>query len=283
MKDRKQALPLRMVAARFISTDAQTGLTELDRITEHASRVIERRYWSLRLALGGTAFATTMTLLPGIFLTLGNAPGAPTVVIIGLACFSMMLLTILAWQVFQYGGVAASTPRPALYGNSDDPAVQNVERLFKLLQRESSPRAFFRTANGGRRYVDHRYFFGALRAAHIAQASTIRSAFFSPAGSWFDRELFLEADIDELIAKTKAEPSRAGAPRKYDYSNAIISLIEHPEVRAIDMTRKRGNQKLIVGLLEDWYRDRRLEVPSETQLSGYAKQILETIAKNRRP
>lgn len=281
MEDRKQTLPLRIVAARFISTDEQTGLTELDRITEQASRVIQKRYWSLRLALGATAFATTATLLPGIFLTLGNAPGALTVVIIGLACFSLMLLTILAWRVFQYGGMAARTPQRALYGSSDDPAVRNVERLFKLLQRESSPRAFFRAANGGRRYVDHRYFFGALRAAHITQAGTIRSAFLSPAGSWFDRELFLEADINELIVEAKAEPSRAGAPRKYDYSNAIISLIEHPEVRAIDITRKRGNQKLIVGLLEDWYRDRRLEVPSETQLSGYARQILEAIAKNR--
>lgn len=281
MEDRKQTLPLRMVAARFISTDEQTGLTELDRITEQASRVIQKRYWSLRIALSATAFATTATLLPGIFLTLGDAPGALTVVIIGLACFSLMLLTILAWRVFQYGGMAARTPQRALYGNSDDPAVRNVERLFKLLQRESSPRAFFRAANGGRRYVDHRYFFGALRAAHITQAGTIRSAFFSPVGSWFDRELFLEADINELIAEAKAEPSRAGAPRKYDYSNAIISLIEHPEVRAIDITRKRGNQKLIVGLLEDWYRDRRLEVPSETQLSGYARQILEAIAKNR--
>lgn len=282
MEDRKQTLPLRLVAARFISTDEQTGLAELDRITEQASRVIQKRYWSLRLALGATAFATTATLLPGIFLTLGNAPGAMTVVIIGLACFSLMLLTILAWRVFQYGGMAARTPQRALYGNSDDPAVRNVERLFKLLQRESCPRAFFRAADGRRRYVDHRYFFGALRAAHITQAGTIRSAFFSPVGSWFDRELFLEADIDELIAEAKAEPSRAGAPRKYDYSNAIISLIEHPEVRAIDITRKRGNQKLIVGLLEDWYRDRQLDVPSETQLAGYAKQILETIAKNRR-
>ena len=43
----------------------------------------------------------------------------------------------------------------------------------------------------------------------------------------------------------------------------------------------RGNQKLVVGLLEDWYRSRRREVPGETQLSSYAKQILETIAKNR--
>jgi hypothetical protein len=281
MEDRKQALPLRIVAARFISTDEQAGLAELDHITAQASRVIEKRYWTLRLALGATAFATTMTLLPGIFLTLSNAPGATAVVIIGLLCFALLLLAIVTWRIFQYGGLKAKAPQAALYANSDDPAARNLERLFKLLQRESSPRAFFRLANGRRRHVDHRYFFGKLRAAHVARDSTIRSAFFSPIGSWFDRELLLEADVDDLIAEGKAEPSRAGAPRKYDYTNAVISLIEHPQVRTIDISRMRGNQKLIIGLLEDWYRDRRLEVPSETQLSGYAKQILQTIAKNR--
>lgn len=30
--DRKEVLPLRIVAARFISTDDQTGLAELDRM-----------------------------------------------------------------------------------------------------------------------------------------------------------------------------------------------------------------------------------------------------------
>ncbi|MFN3818943.1 hypothetical protein [Blastomonas sp.] len=281
MEDMKDVLPLRLIAARFISSDEQAGIIHLDRIAAHASRTIHRRYWVLRLALGATALATMMTLLPGIFLTLSNAPGATTVVMIGLMCFALMMLTIIAWRVFQYGGLKATTPQSALYADRDDPAARNLERLFALLQTESSPRAFFRIANGGRRYVDHRYFFGKLRAAHVAPDSMIRSALFSPVGSWFDRELFLEADVERLIAEAKAEPSRAGAPRKYDYTDAVISLIEHPQVRAIDTARKRGNQKLIIRLLEDWYRTRRLEVPGETQLSGYAKQILETIAKNR--
>lgn len=281
MEDTKDVLPLRLIAARFISSDEQAGIIHLDRIAAHASRTIHRRYWVLRLALGATALATMMTLLPGIFLTLSNAPGATTVVMIGLMCFALMMLTIIAWRVFQYGGLKATTPQSALYADRDDPAARNLERLFALLQTESSPRAFFRIANGGRRYVDHRYFFGKLRAAHVAPDSMIRSALFSPVGSWFDRELFLEADVERLIAEAKAEPSRAGAPRKYDYTDAVISLIEHPQVRAIDTARKRGNQKLIIRLLEDWYRTRRLEVPGETQLSGYAKQILETIAKNR--
>lgn len=281
MDDRKEVLPLRIVAARFISADEQAGLVELDRIAADASRVIQKRYWLLCLALVSAAFATVITLGPGIFLTLSETPGADAVVIIGLVCFVLTMAVLASWRVFQYGGMKASAPQTALYANADDPAARNLERLFSLLQRESTLRAFYRTKNGTQRDIDHRYFFGKLRAAHVARDGTIRSALVGPVGFWFDRELFLNADVDKLLADAKAEPSRVGAPRKYDYTNAVMSLIEHPDVRKIDIAKKRGNQKLVVGLLEDWYRSRRREVPGETQLSSYAKQILETIAKNR--
>lgn len=281
MDDRKEVLPLRIVAARFISADEQVGLVELDRIAADASRVIQRRYWLLWVALIATAFSTLITLIPGILLTFSETPGADVVVIIGLVCFVLTMAVFASWRVFQYGGMKASAPQTAFYANADDLAARNLERLFSLLQRESTLRAFYRTKNGARRDIDHRYFFGKLRAAHVARDGTIRRALFAPVGFWFDRELFLDADVHKLIADAKAEPSRVGAPRKYDYTNAVMSLIEHPDVRKIDIAKKRGNQKLVVGLLEDWYRSRRREVPGETQLSGYAKLILETIAKNR--
>lgn len=281
MDDRKEVLPLRIVAARFISADEQSGLVELDRIAADASRVIQKRYWLLCLALVSTAFATIITLGPGIFLTLSETPGADTVVIIGLVCFVLTMAVFASWRVFQYGGMKASAPQTALYANADDAAARNLERLFSLLQRESTLRAFYRTKNGTPRDIDHRYFFGKLRAAHVARDGTIRSALVGPVGFWFDRELFLDADVDKLLADSKAEPSRAGAPKKYDHTSAIIALIDHPEVRKIDITKKRGNQRVIIELLENWYRSRRREVPSESQLTPYAREILETIAKNR--
>src|SRR5690606_30100820 len=95
-------------------------------------------------------------------------------------------------------------------------------------------RAFYRMKNGARRDVDHRYFFGKLRAAHVAREGAIRTALVGPVGFWFGRELFLEADVNTLIATAKAEPSRKGAPKQYDHTNAIIALIDHPKVRALD-------------------------------------------------
>lgn len=281
MDDRKEVLPLRVVAARFVDNDEQTGLAELDRIAADSSRLVQNRYWALWLALVATAVSATLMLILGIVWTINEAPGADALLIIGLACFILTMAVVASWRAFQYGGIKASAPQDAAYANPDEPAARNLERLFTLLQRESTLRAFYLTKSGVRRYVDHRYFFGKLRAAHVAREGTIRSALVGPVGFWFGRELFLEADVDKLIADAKAEPSRKGAPKQYDHTNAIIALIDHPRVRTLDISKKRGNQKEIIELLEDWYRGRRLKVPSQTQLAPYANQILETIAKNR--
>ena len=281
MEERKEVLPLRIVAARFVGNDEQAGLAELDRIAADSSRLVQNRYLALWLALVATAVSATLMLILGIAWTINEAPGADTLLIVGLACFILTMAVVASWRAFQYGGIKASAPQDAGYANPDEPAARNLERLFALLQRESTLRAFYRTKSGVRRYVDHRYFFGKLRAAHVAREGAIRSALVGPVGFWFGRELFLEADVDKLIADAKAEPSRKGAPKQYDHTNAIIALIDHPKVRALDISKKRGNQKEIIALMEDWYRGRRLKVPSETQLAPYANQILETIAKNR--
>lgn len=206
MDDRKEILPLRVVAARFISTDDQAGLAELDRITAEAWRVIQKRYWLLSTSFTATASATVATLLSGIALTWSETPGAEIVTLIGLGCFGSMLAVAASWRVFQYGGMKAAAPQEPAYADVEHPAVRNLERLFVILQRESTPRAFYFARNGQRRYVDHRYFFGKLRAAHVAKGDTIRSALFGPVGLWFARELFLEVDVDKLIGDAKAEP-----------------------------------------------------------------------------
>jgi len=281
VEERKEVLPLRIVAARFVDNDEQAGLAELDRVAADSSRLVQNRYVALWLALVATAVSATLMLVLGIVWTINEAPGADTLLIVGLACFILTMAVVASWRAFQYGGIRASAPQDAAYANHDEPAARNLERLFALLQRESTLRAFYLTKSGVRRYVDHRYFFGKLRAAHVAREGAIRSALVGPVGFWFGRELFLEADVDKLIADAKAKPKRSGAPKKYDYTNAIISLIDHPKVRALDITRKTGNQKVIIGLLAHWYIGRRLDVPSDTQLAGYANDILAAIKKNR--
>ena len=72
-------------------------------------------------------------------------------------------------------------------------------------------------------------------------------------------------------------------PRKFYLSIPLIAggiTIEHPAIHGLEVG-KRGNQTMIVGLLEAWYDSKRLIPPSETQLTIYAKMILAVIEKNR--
>jgi hypothetical protein len=279
--DRRPVPKLRLVAARFINSDVGIGLAELDRITAAVSRIIQKRYRLLSIAFYITAVVTLLLTGASFALSLNHIPGADALSIASLLSFGLLVAVLLLPRVIQYGGIRATVPQVPIYSDPDEPAVRNLELLFTLLQLESSPRAFFVRRDGSRRYVDERYFFGSLRAGHVAKDNTIRNALFGPVGLWFSRELFLDADVEELIAQAKAKPSRAGAPKKYDYTKAIISLIDHPEVRAMDITKKRGNQTIIIGLLQSWYLDRDQKEPGETQLASYANQILEAIAKNR--
>lgn len=172
MDDRKEVLPLRVVAARFISTDDQAGLAELDRITAEAWRVIQKRYWIWTSSFMTTAVVTAGAVLIGAALTVGKAPGADLATLIGLGGAALMIAIGASWRVFQYGGMKARSPQSPVYADPSDLAVRNLERLFAILQLESTPRPFYYSRSGARRYVDHRYFFGKLRAAHVAKDNT---------------------------------------------------------------------------------------------------------------
>lgn len=280
MNDRKEVLPLRIVAARFISTNEGEGLDELNRIT---ADVYGRVYWQyLRLWSAFTAalFATVITLLPGIGFTLLGVKGGEVVTIIGLILVCLVFAVLWRWRILQYGGITARKPQTAVYADPNDPAVRNLERLFAALQLESTPRSFFQMKNGGKQHIDERYFFGTLRAALVSKEQPLRDMFLAPAGLWFSRELFMEVDVAALIAQAKAKPNRAGTKKTYDYTDAVMSLIEHPVIRGID-PHKRGSKAKIIGLLREWYIGKRQNPPSDGQLGEYASMIQAVIAKNR--
>src|SRR3546814_20925133 len=111
VEDRKEVFALPIVAARFISTDNQAGLAELDRITAEAWRVIQRRYWLLSTSFTAAASATVATLLSGIAPTWSETPGAEIVTLIGLGCFGSMLVVDASWRVFQYGEIGRAAWR----------------------------------------------------------------------------------------------------------------------------------------------------------------------------
>lgn len=280
MDNQKETLPLRVIAARFISTNEQEGLDEIDRITADIYRRVYWQYMRFWSALTVAAFATLITLLPGIAFTFLGVKGGDVVALIGLIPFGLLFGILCRWRILQYGGMTARKPQTAIYADPDDPAVRNLERFFALLQLETTPRTFYRLKNGGVCHIDERYFFGTLRAALVSKEKPFRDMFFSPGGAWFSRELFMEADIAALIAQAKAKPNRAGPKKTYDYTDAVMSLIEHPVIRNID-PRKHGSKTKIVGLLRDWYVGKRQTSPSDERLGHYASMIQDVIVKNR--
>jgi hypothetical protein len=280
MDSKLEILPLRIIAARFISSNELDGLAELNRITADASRLIQWKYGWLWLAVAVAIFGIIATLLPGVAFTLVGDKAGAILTAIGLVPFGLLMGVLGYWRILQYGSIRATKPQVGIYADPSDPAVLNLEKLFAILQLETTRRSFYLTKNGVRRELDERYFFGSLRAAYVAKESPIRDALFAPIGFWFSREIFMEVDVAALIAEAKAKPNQAGAKRTYDYTDAIMSLIEHPDIRSMKIG-KRGNQTKIISLLEASYISRRKTPPSENQLAGYAKLVLETITKNR--
>lgn len=280
MNNQKEVLPLRIIAARFISSDETVGLDELNRITTDVYRLIQLKCWLWWTAFTVVLFCTVVTLLPGIVMSLRGNKAGELLAAIGLIPFFLLLAVFAYWRILQYGSMTATEPQKGIYADPDDPAVRNLERLFALLQIESTPRAFYVTRNGIRRTLDERYFFGSLRAAYVAKDKRIKDTLFAPIGFWFSREIFMEVDVEALIAQAKAKPNRAGAKRTYDYTDAVMSLIEHPAIRRID-PRKHGSKTKIVALLRDWYVGKRQAPPSDGQLGEYASMIQDVIAKNR--
>jgi len=136
--DRKEVLPLRVVAARFISTEDQAGLAELDRITAEAWRVIQKRYWLLSTAFTATASATVATLLSGIALTWSETPGAEIVTLIGLGCFGSMLAVAASWRSPLRVGYSSTRRSWSTWPTNDDSST-NSTPTTRLHSRRYSP------------------------------------------------------------------------------------------------------------------------------------------------
>ena len=282
MCNQKEILPLRIVAARFISSDEKEGLAELDRITADVYRLIQWKSFFWWIVFTVMLFATILTLVPGIALSLLGNKAGELLAVIGLIIFFLLMAVLGYWRILQYGSMTANEPQKGIYANSDDPAVRNLERLFTLLQVESTLDVFYLTKDGRRQKLDEHYFFGSLRAAYVAKDRRLKDTLFAPIGFWFSRQIFMEANVADLIKQTEAKPKKPGPKKIYDYTDAVMSLIEHPAIRAMEIGT-RGNFTLVTNLLEEFYHGKRVDEPrpSRSQLELHAKVILEVISKNR--
>jgi hypothetical protein len=275
-----EVLSLRRVAARFLARNEQDGLDELDEITSAVFGKIRMRYllWLVAVSVATVIFGGAIVV--AIAGAIAMSPQSDAFTAAALFCAVILGAILLLWRLFQYGIGFARVPRAAMYPDPDKISARNLDRFFSVVQRETSPRAFFYTASGTRRFLDRHYFFGSLRTLLLAEHRWVREPVFSPQGMWFGQEVFLEADVAALIAQARARPRATGRPKTYDYTDAVMSLIEHPEIGKIE-PGKRGDQTRVLALLEGWYVAKRVTPPSEGQLRLYAQQVLDVIRKNR--
>lgn len=275
-----EVLTLRSLAARFIAKKEQDGLDELNFITSSLYGKIELKYslWIFSITVATLVFVAFLIIFAGFALQ--GSPFTNSLLVVGALSILGYIILALQWRFFQYDRGSVKNPRPANYAKGDKASLKNLDLFFNAVQLETTPRAFYKTKSGARRDVSRHYFFGSLRVLLLSEDDWVRVLVFAPKGLWFSRELYIEVDVAALIEQAKAKPKETGRPKTYDYTDAVMSLIEHPEVTGIDPD-KRGNETRITKLLEKWYIAKSLVAPSEGQLRIYAKLILEGIRKNR--
>lgn len=285
MANAPQELSLRRVAARFISHDEQKGLDELDDITREIYGIIRLKYWITIVTAGSAAMLFIFSMILTFAAIFINSKLGNLLCLVDIVFGLIMLAAIGYWRCFQYGFASEPKRRKALYSPNHNDSVENLEKFFALVQSETKPRVYYYKRNGQKEYLKRQQFFGSLRALLLSEISWIREPATSRISFFESPDLYMNVDIDTLIALAKAKPSAGGAPKSHDYTDAIISIIEHPMLKAIRFNEQgkanRGAQKMIREALKSWYFQKRKRAPSDTQLNLYVNMILDAIRKNR--
>ena len=284
-----EVLSLRRVAARFLARNEHDGLDELNEITAVLFGKILLRYvlWLVAVSITIVIFAGAVVVAVIAAIKMPSYSTAYTAIA---ACCAIVLgATLLQWRFFQYGFFLVSKPRAALYPSADTTSAKNIDRFFSVVQRETSPRAFYYTRSGSKRFLDERYFYGSLRVLLLARHRWAREPVFRPEGMWFGQEIFIEADVAALIAQSQARPKPmfkgGGRPKVIDYESILLELIEQARLRGIK-PGERGSESQLMALIHELCdpsdeHDRDIRVPEPTELRAFSKKVLAAVRKNR--
>lgn len=280
-----EILPIRLIAAHFIAKVEKDGTDDLAALTSHIFDAIRPRYlvWLLALGFGAAFSLLAVALSVTAIFSLPSSSNWPYFTIAVSAFGWFALLSI--WRWFQYGFGWVQAPLPAIYAKAGSAVVKNLDLFFGVLQRDSKLRAFYYNRSGRKCYVRRQYFFGRLRALMLSEHSWIREPVFSPAGLWFGRELFLEADVTSLIIQAKAKPRAGGRPKEIEYESIALRLLEHSALKEFDHSQNHAETRMMElirdACMADDDQQTDLRVPEDTELRKFAKKVLSSVEKNR--
>lgn len=278
---------LQRIAARLLAVKEleEEALAEIDKI---AAAIDDKVRWKFNLVgiLFGVSSILTIASFLAWFAVTASGPDQgfrPLAVIAPLA--AIMIGSLGYWRHFQYGFGRQQKARPAIRFEGSKATIDTLEKLFAYLAKWTSPRAYYRTRSGEKRYVNRHYFLGALRFLLLSEDAAARAMVMPPGGNWFFREIRIEADPEEVIAALKVKPRSGGRPQQYNHATIVLILLEHPAIRGIDPSR-HGAESQVMALIrslcepsDEHHND--IAVPEDTELRKLAKRILAAIEKNR--
>ena len=274
---------LARIAARLLSIAEQEyeALAEIDRIASGIERAVRIRYVTLTVVFGVLSAFALIGLLVWIVagLTGNNLGWRPVVIIVPLIVLAAA--PVLYWRYFQYGLGKIRAKRPALYRGGSKATIETLEKLFEYLGRRTGPRAYFRTRAGTKRYISRHVFWGRLRGLLLSENPGDRAIVLPPYDLWFSGEIFIEADPEDIISALK--PKRRGGPGrepKYAYADAMIDLIDNPELADIDLGDEIAARRKVEALLVAWFQTRADEsgdAPRSDMIRPYAEKVVKRL------
>jgi len=168
-----------------------------------------------------------------------------------------------------------------LYRGGSKATIETLEKLFEYLGRRTGPRAYFRTRAGTKRYISRHVFWGRLRGLLLSENPGDRAIVLPPYGLWFSGEIFIEAAPEDIISALK--PKRRGGPGrepKYAYADAMIDLIDNPELADIDLGDEIAARRKVEALLVAWFQTRADEsgdAPRSDMIRPYAEKVVKRL------
>ncbi|WP_152528020.1 hypothetical protein [Sphingobium lactosutens] len=285
--DHHRALP--HIAARLLyAKEAEReALLEIDNIAAGIERKVQTRFLFCAIVFSLSSFFALIGFFVWGAETLGqhDLGQRPAYVI-----FPLLLIAGAAavyWRNFQYGLGLVRHKRPALYGKGRQSTIDTLESLFAYLGDRTGPKAYFYDRKGIRRPISRRHFFGRLRGLLLSEEPGARCLVMPPKGFWFSAQIFVEAEPEEIIRALKVKPQAGGRPKEYDYEAMLLTLIEHPSLRAIDPESSRIETQImkLIHARCDPSEDHgnNIPVPEPTELRKFAKRIIAAIKNNRNP
>jgi hypothetical protein len=276
---------LRRIAARALCRNELDGLDELDRITNSIERSVRRPHFANSLAATILGLVFFLWTAAWIATEWSGTDTGVLPALISATLFAFAAAPLIYWRSCQYGFGRITKPIAAHYAGASKRSIDNLDRLFAYLQAEDKVRAYYERADGTRRYIDRRYFFGRLRGLLLSEHADVRSIALPPSGFWFSRPIKIDCEPDFVLKAMRARPRSDPRSTKFDYRAMLLAVLEHPTIRAFDLNKPHGAtrmMKVIRDICEPSLdHDNDIRVPENSELREFANAVIAAVEKNR--